>query len=303
MKQPWTLVPWTKHADAWTFGPLETNLDISPSWSRFASPVGQLLRASLACMGAGEQVGPAEPFRGRALSTHGLVIVSRGRGSYSAPGRSSEAVVAPALMWLFPGVEHGYGPEPSGWTEHWLLFSGPAAGLYEELGLVDRDHPVVSLEHIPIRPAYLFGLLRQELSLVGVRAQLRSSLLAQELLESAIAATPGNVATRERATVIQILESTAFESGSVAERARKLGMSVSELRSSVRESTGMTPLGFILEVRLARARVLLADSMLDVRQVAETVGFDDPAYFSRLFTARTTISPSAFRQQQRRQST
>ena len=56
----------------------------------------------------------------------------------------------------------------------------------------------------------------------------------------------------------------------------------------------------MLTVRLGRAKELLAATELPVAAVARRVGYDDPAYFSRLFTRRVGMAPVRFRAQQSR---
>jgi transcriptional regulator GlxA family with amidase domain len=84
----------------------------------------------------------------------------------------------------------------------------------------------------------------------------------------------------------------------MAERAQRLGMTTRALREAIRTATGLTPQSYLIELRISRARSLLAESKLDVNVVAAQTGFDDPAYFSRTFTSRVGVSPRAFRQQQ-----
>jgi AraC-like DNA-binding protein len=51
----------------------------------------------------------------------------------------------------------------------------------------------------------------------------------------------------------------------------------------------------VLGTRLNEAKALLADSGLTIAAIARQVGYGDPAYFSRLFSARVGLSPRAFR--------
>jgi YesN/AraC family two-component response regulator len=53
-------------------------------------------------------------------------------------------------------------------------------------------------------------------------------------------------------------------------------------------------------VRITKAQGLLAETTLDVGRIAALVGYDDPAYFSRVFTRRAGVAPTVFRQQQSR---
>ncbi|GAA4923824.1 hypothetical protein GCM10023237_51390 [Streptomyces coeruleoprunus] len=77
-------------------------------------------------------------------------------------------------------------------------------------------------------------------------------------------------------------------------------MTPAELRTAVRRTAGCSPKDYLLSVRLGRAKELLATTDLPVSAVARRVGYDDPAYFSRLFTRRVGTPPVRFRAQQSR---
>ena len=68
-----------------------------------------------------------------------------------------------------------------------------------------------------------------------------------------------------------------------------------ELREGVRSAAGVTPQEVILTTRLNTAKALLAETDAPVAAIAREVGYEDPAYFSRLFTSRVGQSPRAFR--------
>jgi transcriptional regulator GlxA family with amidase domain len=52
-------------------------------------------------------------------------------------------------------------------------------------------------------------------------------------------------------------------------------------------------------MRLERAREMLLQTEIPVTEVAEAVGFVNPAHFSRAFNKRFGIAPSALRQVRR----
>lgn len=90
--------------------------------------------------------------------------------------------------------------------------------------------------------------------------------------------------------------STGFANNlSVAERAARVSLSPAALREQVRAATGLTVHELILRTRLSRAQQLLTQSALSIGEIARLVGYEDPAYFSRLFQRRTGLSPLRFR--------
>lgn len=59
---------------------------------------------------------------------------------------------------------------------------------------------------------------------------------------------------------------------------------------------GMTPLQYINKSKILHAIELLRTSELSVKEIAYTLGFDNPNYFSRLFTKEESISPAEVRE-------
>lgn len=80
---------------------------------------------------------------------------------------------------------------------------------------------------------------------------------------------------------------------SVAELTREFAMSESTLLRQLKRMTGLTPVQYLLEVRLAEARHLLETRGCDtVADVADRVGYSDARSFSRAFRARFGKLPS-----------
>ncbi len=62
-----------------------------------------------------------------------------------------------------------------------------------------------------------------------------------------------------------------------------------------RRSTGVSPYRFVMDRRIACAKVLLRDSMLGVLDVALAVGFSDQSHFTKVFRRTTGVPPGAYR--------
>lgn len=82
---------------------------------------------------------------------------------------------------------------------------------------------------------------------------------------------------------------------SVATLAAEVHWSVDHLSRFFRRVTGMPLVHYINELRLTRARHLLVHSPLNVAEVALACGFEDPAYFTRLFRRRFDTTPRTLR--------
>ena len=76
---------------------------------------------------------------------------------------------------------------------------------------------------------------------------------------------------------------------------RSIGVSDRTLRRLFLRETGMTWREYLVQSRLLRAMVLLAEPGPNVLEVAQTVGFASPSAFNRAFTRYTGESPSSYR--------
>lgn len=278
---------------------LGVNLNSSiENWSRYISPGFRAHEPSVLCLGAGQSSSNRRGFNKRRLVTHAVAIVTEGRGGFEqwSPVARRVDVIAPAVIWVFPGVEHRYGPARSGWRENWVLFRGPGVGSFEQLGLLSRSHPVLNLEHHPEEIDSLFSALRKALDATDAAAQLRASLLTQRILLAI-----DDVRVREpQQSLLESFAASVHERIPMPERARRLGVSLSRLQRVITDASGRPPSELAIELRISRAQALLAESNATVATIAAQVGYDDAAYFSRLFTARVGVPPRDFRHQQRR---
>ena len=59
--------------------------------------------------------------------------------------------------------------------------------------------------------------------------------------------------------------------------------------------TGMTPLQYLLEIRLSYASKLLESANLQISEISELVGYDNALYFSRLFHRHIGERPREYR--------
>jgi AraC-like DNA-binding protein len=77
--------------------------------------------------------------------------------------------------------------------------------------------------------------------------------------------------------------------------AKQAGISSYYLTTLFRRCTGRSVMAYVGDVRHREARSLLSNTGLAVTEVARSVGYDDPYYFSRVFRSREGCAPSAYR--------
>lgn len=84
----------------------------------------------------------------------------------------------------------------------------------------------------------------------------------------------------------------------IPEICRAMGVSRSQLHRKLKALTGLSTSHFIRSLRLAKAKHFLANTDLNIAQVAYEVGFKDPKYFSKTFAEVYGMAPTEWRKQQ-----
>ncbi len=71
-------------------------------------------------------------------------------------------------------------------------------------------------------------------------------------------------------------------------------ISVAQLQKLCRKYCGCGPVTYFISLKIGAAKQMMKDSSLNVTQIAERLGFSSVHYFSKLFKAKTGMSPSEF---------
>ena len=73
----------------------------------------------------------------------------------------------------------------------------------------------------------------------------------------------------------------------------RIGISKTQVYRKIKALTGMAPNEFIMDIRLRRAFKLLKRKELNISEIAATLGFLNPSYFSKCFNKRFGVLPSS----------
>ena len=133
---------------------------------------------------------------------------------------------------------------------------------------------------------------------VAQRFAVKGSLLANlAIVLAAIKEEPADA--HEPLKVMQvrqlIMQDLAKPELSVNWIGRCLQSSPDYLSRLFRDSMGKTLVAYITERRMVRARELLASSALNISEISQASGYDDPSYFTRVFRKENGVAPRQYR--------
>jgi AraC-like DNA-binding protein len=153
--------------------------------------------------------------------------------------------------------------------------------------------------------AYLMKPFNSEELVVRVRKLIERQRLLKQKFEEVAGQTEVSVESlprKDRAFMTHLLDVVyrLMASGNVdiESVAKEMAMSRSQLNRRMLAITNQNSSTYIMQLRLARAkRLLKADVNMAIGDVAQRCGFDDVAYFSRIFKQTFDITPSQYRKQ------
>jgi AraC-like DNA-binding protein len=109
------------------------------------------------------------------------------------------------------------------------------------------------------------------------------------------AATAKSVAAAEADRAARWLQAQAAGAVSIARMAQELGYHRTHLTKLFHAEMGMSPIRYLQQLRMERAKTLLLEP-LRVEEVALSVGYADPLYFSKSFKKWVGCTPTEYRQ-------
>ena len=234
----------------------------------------------------------------RRLADYAAVFVEKGRGILTTEQGGVQNVVGPAVFWLFPDHQHSYGPDKNTtWLERWALFRGSLVNDFRLKGFLNPSQPLVAqVNHAEV--AHMFGTLHSEmlkrdaLGWASAAATIHR-LVLQMALQSAI--SNSTKIKRQKSRIGGLIEERAFSDLDLEDLADELQISPATLRRKCVALLGMAPKHYQLQLRIDRAKEMLAARNSSIEEIARAVGYEDAFYFSRLFFNREHLSPTEYR--------
>lgn len=95
---------------------------------------------------------------------------------------------------------------------------------------------------------------------------------------------------------IEYFEKNLTKKISVEDISTEVNMSVSGIIQHFKTSTGMTPIKYLISMRIKRAEELLCGTKMTLAQIASECGYENAFYLSKAFKKVKGVSPKAYRQ-------
>lgn len=110
----------------------------------------------------------------------------------------------------------------------------------------------------------------------------------------------GGLPAHKLRRVIEFMNAHLAQDLSLTELAETVELSQYHFARAFKQSTGQTPIQFLMQRRVEAAKQLLAQSELPIVEVGLRTGFKNQSHFTTLFRRVTTVTPRAYRNSQLR---
>jgi AraC-like DNA-binding protein len=230
--------------------------------------------------------------------------VLSGKGEFACQGVVYRLVAGQSFL-IEPGQLVSYQSDQSEpWAYRWIAFQGPwaqqaaaAAGFSPSSPLADTGRS--SRPKLALRRSMEY-LRRPAGAQLGAASCLQAALAEFAAArgraarpEQGVSPDDGGIASQ----MIRYLSTQYAEPISMEGMAESIGYSRAYLSRVFKKHAGMTPVSFLLRLRIDKGRRMLRERRdLTVEQVASSVGLQDSLYFSKQFRRFYGESPSDYRE-------
>ena len=228
-----------------------------------------------------------------------LIYCTAGRGKLRA-GEWQGDISAGQVMLLPQGLPHVYeASETDPWTLFWVHFQGASTGIFLQYLGYREARPVVNAGVSPVLIGAFTSLMEVRRTGYSTRAFINAAnqlrhLLSQMALE--IRAQQGRSQGGFELSQVQAYMLEHIDQPLTLDMlAASANMSKFHFSKRYKALTGYSPVKHFLNMKMEHACSLLDGSDLSVGAIASRLGYDDPLYFSRLFSRTVGISPRRYR--------
>jgi AraC-like DNA-binding protein len=290
--------------------------DIAMEWGSY------LTGAGFCTIAAGESYPPREHpslydfewKQGRTLPEFQTLLITEGQGTFESHETGVVPIECGSIMVLFPGVWHRYRPDPeTGWTERWIGFNGEIIQRLHRLNLLRPDRTVQKIDNVErLKASFdrLLDIVYTHATQNSIVLSMRCIAVLADVLE-AIESKPMALGDHAKsalegiedpivAEAMKLIWTHSHRELSVQQIANELPVSRRTIERRFQATTGRTVIEEITRCRLSRAKRLLAETDLPVKNVAHLSGFPSEEQMRIVFRQQEMHAPSEYRQKARR---
>jgi AraC-like DNA-binding protein len=228
-----------------------------------------------------------------------LIYCISGNGTIQIHGQSY--LIEPNSYFVIPAHQHHiyWASENDPWSIYWIHFGGAKSHRFEKFFGLPIPIKTVTSSRVDDR-INLFNEILTSLELGFSQENIEfanlslNSLLASFFFVETYQASKGYHSKNPVDQAIFFMQENLNKSIKNQDIANHVQLSESHLSKIFRNRTGSSPFDYFINLKMQEAIRLLTNKSMRIKEVAFTLGYEDPFYFSRLFKKHIGVNPTSF---------
>jgi AraC-like DNA-binding protein len=238
--------------------------------------------------------------RGRILQEYQMFYILEGEGIFESLATGERPLRPGDIVLLFPGVWHRYKPLPhSNWHTYWVGFHGSFIQHLVREFFFTHEKAIIHLGYLEHIVQDFLEIQRLGGEEYAGYQQAMAGHIMKILATITVSQHRGQFQNNNQEEIVQrarVLLTEHITSAVCMEKiAQELNLGYSYFRRLFKQYTGLAPGQYLIQLRIEKAKNLLADPNRPIKQIAFDLGFESVFYFSRLFKEKIGMSPAQFR--------
>lgn len=239
-------------------------------------------------------------YRKKGLPENFLFYCIDGSGWYKIGDKKYE-VNANEFFILPQNVEHAYGStSEKPWSIYWIHFGGEGLSFFNSMNAVQENYkPQFIKSNADIFSLFAKMYKSLELGYSTDNLAFSNMCLSQFITLFIYNSKHTTVSTTDKVDAIEsavlYMQEHINENISLNDLSRQYNYSPSRFSNLFKQKTGYAPIDYFIQMKMQKASQQLDLTDKSVKEVAFSLGFDDPYYFSRRFSKIMGMSPTKYR--------
>ena len=206
------------------------------------------------------------------------------------------------MLIIPPYTWHSYYPDKkTGWQEYWIGMRGPHLDARFKNGFFGTNRLVYKVglreDIIQLFNQAIDFAFSEQATYQQTLAGIGNLILGMAIYYDCNQHFTNDVVIQQINQARIIMRENFLTGISPKDVAQQINMGYSWFRKLFKEYTNVSPARFILELKLQKAKSLLLNSSLSVKEISYMVGYEDATYFTALFKKYAGFTPLAYREQ------
>ena len=239
-------------------------------------------------------------YRKKGLPENFLFYCVDGHGWYKIADKRYD--VGPNECFILPqNTEHAYGSASDNpWSIYWMHFGGSLLPSFNAMPVIQKHFKPHAVRNSNDMEA-LFSKIYKSLELgYSIDNLLFANMCLPHFLSFFIYnqkhfMVPATDKIDCIDSAILFMQEHINENISLNDLSRRYNYSCSRFSSLFKQRTGYAPIDYFIQMKMQKASQHLDLTDKSVKDIALSMGFDDPYYFSKRFTKVMGLSPSKYR--------